>query len=600
MSDDAASASGGDGTQAQPGRVGGTTPDGPALGDAGEIEGSKEIGSRAQLADLDRDIVRHLERQREIQWANKSKRATRGDHRTAMLLQRRGDVMQPPCDECQRDGDEDEDEDEAEGAGVFAECVAAPVIGGAAFANGACASCVWEKKTCSLRGTTLALDGGSIRQFVDVENGQFSLRDAIAAQRVALGEQEKGKGKGKGEKGKDTDKGKGKQKEVVASSSNDTSPEEPDGRNIQTIPSSTFFGAFVQDRRLNRVGVSQRGPRCEFDGDELRFPISRLIWEDPKRLLAARSDLAHFLATVDARLYELGEEGDDDSFFWRREAKRLPALYAAPQAPKRASSVQVPQTQEPTDETPDVVPETQQNDETVIAETPPKTTPQAATPKPQDKAPVVPETQPADDKVIPETPVEETPSAPKPTPQKKSPEVPETQSQGKPSVAAAVQNRPSSKDPKTGSKPGTSRNTAFEISDSQADNESSSSDSGLPNPPARVDRKIRPSRDDDDEDDDMAGAGVGAAGPSTAPARPLATTTATRTVGGGATGSTGSGPSRRRMKFLGTALDALNSISGGATGSKRRSGEGSAEEPPEKRPRGENNPDGSSLGGPAA
>jgi hypothetical protein len=276
---------------------------------------------------LDRDIVRHLERQREIQWANKSKRATRGDHRTAMLLQRRGDVMQPPCDECQRDGDE--------GAGVFAECVAAPVIGGAAFANGACASCVWEKKTCSLRGTTLALDGGSIRQFVDVENGQFSLRDAIAAQRVALGEQEKGKGKGKGEKGKDTDKGKGKQKEVVASSSNDTSPEEPDGRNIQTIPSSTFFGAFVQDRRLNRVGVSQRGPRCEFDGDELRFPISRLIWEDPKRLLAARSDLAHFLATVDARLYELGEEGDDDSFFWRREAKRLPALYAAPQAPKR-------------------------------------------------------------------------------------------------------------------------------------------------------------------------------------------------------------------------------------------------------------------------
>ncbi|KAJ0378228.1 hypothetical protein COL922a_014073, partial [Colletotrichum nupharicola] len=126
MSDDAASASGGDGTQAHPGRVGGNTPDGPALGDAGEIEGSKEIGSRAQLADLDRDIVRHLERQREIQWANKSKRATRGDHRTALLLQRRGDVMQPPCDECQRDGDEDEDEDEAEGAGVFAECVAAP------------------------------------------------------------------------------------------------------------------------------------------------------------------------------------------------------------------------------------------------------------------------------------------------------------------------------------------------------------------------------------------------------------------------------------------------------------------------------------------
>jgi hypothetical protein len=236
----------------------------------------------------------------------------------------------------------------------------------------------------------------------------------------------------------------------------------------------------------------------------------------------------------------------------------------------------------------------------VIAETPPKTTPQAPTPKPQDKAPVVPETQPADDKVIPETPVEETPSAPKPTPQKKSPEVRETQSQGKPSVAAAIQNKPSSKDPKMGSKPGTSRNTAFEISDSPATTEPSSSDGDLPNPPTRVDRKIRPFRDDDDDDDDMAGAGVGAAGPSTTAARPLATTTATRTVGGGATGSTGSCPSRRRMNFLGTALDALNSISGGATGSKRRSGEGSAEEPPEKRPRGENNPDGSSLGGPAA
>lgn len=256
--------------------------------------------------------------------------------------------MQPACAECQQhqnqDGDEDgvEDENDGEGGGgVFAQCVAAPVIGGAAFANGACASCVWDKKTCSLRGTMLALDGGSIRQFVDVKNDQYSLRDAIAAQKAALEEQEREQGKGKekekAKKGKDKDTGKGDKKEREASISKDGASKgtETDGRNIQTIPSSTFFGAFVQDRRLNRVGVSQRGPRCEFDGDELRFPISRRIWEDPKRLLAARSDLAHFLATVDARLYEIGEEGDDDSFFWRREAKRLPALYAAPQAPKR-------------------------------------------------------------------------------------------------------------------------------------------------------------------------------------------------------------------------------------------------------------------------
>jgi hypothetical protein len=258
--------------------------------------------------------------------------------------------MQPACAECQQNQNQDGDGNGGEGGGgasggVFAQCVAAPVIGGAAFANGACASCVWDRKACSLRGTTLALDAVSIRQFVDVGNDQFSLRDAIVAQKAALEEQEqeqsngkgKGKGKGKAKNGKDKDSGKGDGEEGETSSSKDGASKGTgtDGRNIQTIPSSTFFGAFVQDRKLNRVGVSQKGPRCEFDGDELRFPISRSIWEDPKRLLAARSDLAHFLATVDARLYEIGEEGDDDSFFWRREAKRLPALYAAPQAPKR-------------------------------------------------------------------------------------------------------------------------------------------------------------------------------------------------------------------------------------------------------------------------
>ncbi|KAL2798635.1 hypothetical protein BJX66DRAFT_36083 [Aspergillus keveii] len=252
--------------------------------------------------------------------------------------------MQPACAECQQN--QNQDGGGASGV-VFAQCVAAPVIGGAAFANGACASCVWDRKACSLRGTTLALDAVSIRQFVDVGNDQFSLRDAIAAQKAALEEQEQeqeqsnGKGKEKGKEkaknGKDKDSGKGDGEEGETSSSKDGASKGTgtDGRNIQTIPSSTFFGAFVQDRKLNRVGVSQKGPRCEFDGDELRFPISRSTWEDPKRLLAARSDLAHFLATVDARLYEIGEEGDDDLFFWRREAKRLPALYAAPQAPKR-------------------------------------------------------------------------------------------------------------------------------------------------------------------------------------------------------------------------------------------------------------------------
>jgi hypothetical protein len=245
--------------------------------------------------------------------------------------------------------------------------------------------------------------------------------------------------------------------------------------------------------------------------------------------------------------------------------------------------VQVPQMQEPKEKTPEVVEETQPSDETVIEETPVKETPKPSTPKPQDK----------------------------------SPDALKQQQQIDPALAVVIQNKPLSQDPKTGSKlgtfskdpktgpkPGTSKNTAFEISDSQTSNDSSSSDSDLPKAPTSISRTIRPFNDSDDGDDN---AGVGGAGPSTAAIRPLATTTATKTVGGGdsgkpprSTGSKDGGPTRRRTNFLGTALDALNSISGGVTGSKRRSGEGTGEEPAEKRPRGENDHEPSVLGDSAA
>ncbi|KAL6231081.1 hypothetical protein BDW75DRAFT_53611 [Aspergillus navahoensis] len=80
---------------------------------------------------------------------------------------------------------------------------------------------------------------------------------------------------------------------------------------------------------FTRVGVQhQRGPKCSFDGDELRFPISRGIWEDPRRLLTARRDLATFAAIADARLFELGSgEQDSDYLFWQKEARRIPRLY---------------------------------------------------------------------------------------------------------------------------------------------------------------------------------------------------------------------------------------------------------------------------------
>ncbi|KAJ0420347.1 hypothetical protein BJY00DRAFT_313019 [Aspergillus carlsbadensis] len=629
MSDNGSSSNGGNDTQTQPGRLGGNTSDWNALGSAGESQGAKdstaytaqltqnpptELGPRGRLTKSGTNIIRHLEIQRDIAWANRrTKRSTNAQHRTATLLQRRGDAMQPECDECQ-----DSSDSAAGGGAIFAECVAAPAIGGAAFENGACASCVWRGKTCSLRGTTMALDEGSVGQFVDVEGGEFSLREAIAAQRVALEGQEKRKGKGKGrekEKGKGKEKEKEKETEKVSSSS----PPDPSARNIQTIPSSTFFGAFVQNERLNRVGVSQHGPRCEFDGDELRFPITRLVWEDPRQLVVARSDLAHFLAIVDARLFEIGEAGNDDSFFWRREARRLPALYLAPQAPpRRASPVQVPQTQDPDDETPEPE-EPQPTGDTVIAETPlnePQPPAPAPAPTTQDTGPVVPETQPAAETVIAETPQRKTPKAPTPeaavNPQEKSPVIPETQpTDGAPKAAASPQKKspkapepqpqnkqavavviPSTEDPKTTSASKLERLQAksMEIPDSQRSDESSSSDSDLPRLATRVPRKIRPFKDDDDDDNED-NAGVGAAGPSSAAHRPPATTTATRTVGGSGTpsrntGTKDGGAAVRRKTNLDTTLETLNSIAGFAGGLKRRSGEGGADEPPEKRPKG--------------
>ncbi|KAL4782308.1 hypothetical protein BJX76DRAFT_332902 [Aspergillus varians] len=96
------------------------------------------------------------------------------------------------------------------------------------------------------------------------------------------------------------------------------------------VAPETFFGAFLPDRAFARVGECQRGPRCQFDGKELRFPIPRRVWEDAGLLLTARTDLAHFVAIVDARLFELGLGGDSDYLFWEKEARRIPALYKLP------------------------------------------------------------------------------------------------------------------------------------------------------------------------------------------------------------------------------------------------------------------------------
>ncbi|KAL3465215.1 hypothetical protein BJX64DRAFT_285758 [Aspergillus heterothallicus] len=549
-----------------------------ALGDAGEEQARKELGKN-KLTQAIKDIARHLEIHRVVNWtggAARRKEVKTNRHRLALLLQRRGDAQQPRCTRCQQSG-----------GGLFTECVAAPVIGGAAFQQGSCAACIWGNQACSLRGDTMALDQGSVKRFLAVDEGDYRLRDAIREleeaateerEREQLEKARKQKEREKREKEREErkkreekerkekekqekeqeearrreerDKGKG-----TTGSGRDTAPSAPTGpqRNIQTIPSSTFFGAFLPDSQMNRVGVSQRGPRCDFDGDELRWPISRAIWEDPRRLLASRSDLAHFLSIVDARLYEFGEGEEDDSFFWRGEGRRLPALYARPLPPTPNKNVQVPSTQPEKDKTPEV-PETQETTEGSVVPETPETRPS--------------KTKPAE-KTIAKTPfsaftkdlLEHVPDT------TNTAKKPETKTPSSAFTTDSPLVIPES--------PGIDR---------EPDNESSDDDLPPSGPRARGTlTKYRLDRGDDSV----------SKGASTS-FGPLASTTATRTVGGSgsappkeSTASLGgsTAPATKPPSSLDKAIDTLNSIAGFATGSKRRRQDvdRNSQEPPEKK-----------------
>ncbi|KAL2865321.1 DUF3716 domain-containing protein [Aspergillus lucknowensis] len=283
------------------------TEDWDALGPDAETQATIELGV-TKLSQGEKELSAFLAIQRNIEWEGEEQRCSKPKQRLAALLYRRGDVAAQPCSRCKTAGD-------------MKRCITAPVINGAAFQSGACSNCLWAGKdrSCTLRGTNMCLTLANIPQFLG--KGQYDLRAAIAdaeAEEKAESEEE--------EEEEDEDEEKEEQEE---------SAEPETTRRIQTIPSSTFFGAFRTDGVLNRVGVSQRGPRCQFDGDELKFPISRAIWENPRRLLTARSDLAHFLSIADARLYELGEgDADSDYMFWAEEARRLPALYNPVSAPQ--------------------------------------------------------------------------------------------------------------------------------------------------------------------------------------------------------------------------------------------------------------------------
>lgn len=95
----------------------------------------------------------------------------------------------------------------------------------------------------------------------------------------------------------------------------------------ENVDVAGFFNEFKLDSSFARIGTSQYGPRCHFDGVELKFPISREIWKSERRLLKARSDLAHFVAIIDTRLFEMGY-ARSDAVFWEREARRMTRLFA--------------------------------------------------------------------------------------------------------------------------------------------------------------------------------------------------------------------------------------------------------------------------------
>ncbi|OJJ54131.1 hypothetical protein ASPSYDRAFT_490323 [Aspergillus sydowii CBS 593.65] len=115
----------------------------------------------------------------------------------------------------------------------------------------------------------------------------------------------------------------------VNAPSEDSSGKENDGKPSSekgNVDVAAFLTEIKPHHSLSRVGTSQHGPRCHFDGVELKFPISREVWESERRLLKARSDLAHFVAIIDTRLYDMGY-ARSDAVFWEREARRMTRLF---------------------------------------------------------------------------------------------------------------------------------------------------------------------------------------------------------------------------------------------------------------------------------
>ncbi|KAL4862228.1 hypothetical protein BDV12DRAFT_203227 [Aspergillus spectabilis] len=291
------------------------------LGTEGEEQALRQV--RRKLPPGARDISRYLTIQRPIDWTNPEKPGSMKTYknRIAAVLQRRGDEVTPSCTQCRT-------KDKA-----FKACVAAPVVGNAdtatsAFQRGACANCIFDSRdgSCSLVGSNFLLDSTSISQYV--AEG-FDLREALEqddSEEEVLEEEEDEKEKEKRVAVNGNQGAKRKARVVAAAAPVATAGGAR--RPVQAIPSSTFFGAFHPDRAFARVGISRSGPRCEFDGDELQFPISKEIWDNPRRLLSARSDLATFVSVVDARLYETGQTEDPSEYtFWRAEAQRLSGMY---------------------------------------------------------------------------------------------------------------------------------------------------------------------------------------------------------------------------------------------------------------------------------
>ncbi|KAL4791326.1 hypothetical protein BDV19DRAFT_393189 [Aspergillus venezuelensis] len=289
-----------------------------AVGDEGVAQAEREQGQ--SLSSTAQTIARHLEIVRDLDWSlNSGDQVTRGWwQRLALVLQRRGDVSNPACERCQEDDGT---------RGVFTSCVSAPGLEGKAFQNGACANCIWinRGRSCSLIHGVRALDGETLRKWL--QDGEESLRTAITREMIQNTETEEEYIETDHEKYEDENENNENQENVKPQQEQRQQPQP----NHECADADTFFGAFTPGSPFTRVGHSQRGPRCFFDGTELQFPISREIWRDRARLAVARSDLAHFAAIIDARLFEQGSgEGGNDYIFWNREARRLLGLYPLP------------------------------------------------------------------------------------------------------------------------------------------------------------------------------------------------------------------------------------------------------------------------------